>query len=191
VLRVSAAARDSARGAGSSNCPFGGDGCRKEYTAPLASASTTAFALDDPEATIAWRWCASPLLKREAIDSSRPTQQHSPQFADRLQLVLIDGPHGYPFRSRMLFIITVDEDALLITTTSIFQLSSASSHSQRRGDVSRHSVDDGVLSGNSTPLFNPCRPGGGCRATMAALPDADSAAISRRPALILKRVWRA
>jgi len=61
----------------------------------------------------------SPILKRNVVQFvTGPTQQTLPRhaFADRLQLVLIDGPHGYPFPELeyYFFYPHLDEDALLI-----------------------------------------------------------------------------
>lgn len=58
----------------------------------------TVFALDCGGSLSAV--CASPLFKGENVHLVEgPTQKTLPQhvFTDKLQLVLIDGPHGYPF----------------------------------------------------------------------------------------------
>jgi len=62
----------------------------------------TVFAVDDftGGTNSLAKVCASPLLKRDAVDFViGPTPETLPRhkFANRLQLVLIDGPHGYPF----------------------------------------------------------------------------------------------
>ena len=79
----------------------------------------------------------SPLLRREAVTFVEgPTQLTLPRhtFADRLQLALIDGPHGYPFPDLEYYHLYphLDPDALLIvddiqipTITNLFDFISA------------------------------------------------------------------
>src|SRR5438445_8150931 len=81
----------------------------------------TAFALDDTGAAnnSLSQVLASPLLNRESVDFvTGPTQQTLPRhtFADPLQLVLLDGPHGYPFPELeyYFFYPHLDENALLV-----------------------------------------------------------------------------
>ena len=62
------------------------------------------------------------LLRREAVDFViGPTQETLPRhkFVDRLQLVLIDGPHGYPFPEREYYFFSrhLHEDAWLKVRT--------------------------------------------------------------------------
>jgi hypothetical protein len=80
----------------------------------------TAFALDDTgtsNSLINVR--DSPLLRRDCVNFIiGPTQQTLPRysFTNRLQMVLIDGPHGYPFPEieYYFFYPQLDEDGLLI-----------------------------------------------------------------------------
>jgi hypothetical protein len=79
----------------------------------------------------------SPLLRREAVTFVEgPTQVTLPRhtFAHRLQLALIDGPHGYPFPDLEYYYLYphLDPDALLIvddiqipTITNLFDFISA------------------------------------------------------------------
>jgi hypothetical protein len=79
----------------------------------------------------------SPLLRREAVTFVEgPTQVTLPlhRFAHRLQLALIDGPHGYPFPDLEYYYVYphLDPDALLIvddihipTITNLFDFISA------------------------------------------------------------------
>lgn len=79
----------------------------------------------------------SPLLRREAVTFVEgPTQVTLPRhtFAHRLQLALIDGPHGYPFPDLEYYYLYphLDPDALLIvddihipTITNLFDFLSA------------------------------------------------------------------
>ena len=80
---------------------------------------------------------SSPLLRRDVVRFVEgPTQVTLPlhAFTDRLQLVLIDGPHGYPFPDLEYYYLYphLDRDALLIvddihipTITNLFDFISA------------------------------------------------------------------
>jgi hypothetical protein len=128
----------------------------------------TAFALDDPggDNSLA-KVRASPLLKREAVDFvTGPTQQTLPHhtFADRLQLVLIDGPHGYPFPELeyYFFYPHLDEDALLIIDDihipTVFRLFSFL-REEEMFDFLGVASTTAFFRRNSTPLFNPLSDG--------------------------------
>jgi methyltransferase family protein len=100
------------------------------------SADHTVFAVDAGTGSIR-SIETSPLLRREAVTFVEgPTQVTLPRhtFAHRLQLVLIDGPHGYPFPDLEYYHVYphLDPDALLIvddihipTITNLFDFISA------------------------------------------------------------------
>ncbi len=96
------------------------------------SAHHTVFALDDGTNSIRGVE-TSPLLRRDVVTFVEgPTQVTLPRhtFTDRLQLVLIDGPHGYPFPDLEYYYLYphLDPGALLIvddihipTITNLFE----------------------------------------------------------------------
>jgi len=124
----------------------------------------TVFALDDTGgANSLAQVRASSLLKREAVDFViGPTQETLPRhkFVDRLQLVLIDGPHGYPFPELeyYFFYPHLDEDALLIIDDihipTIFRLFSFLREEEMFDFVGVASTT-AFFRRNSAPLFNP------------------------------------
>lgn len=124
----------------------------------------TVFALDD---TGLWdslsKTQTSPLLKREAVEFVLgPTQATLPRhtFPDRLQLVLIDGPHGYPFPELEYYFLYphLDEDGLLILDDihipTVFRLFSFL-REERMFDFLGVASTTAFFRRNSTPLFNP------------------------------------
>jgi hypothetical protein len=85
------------------------------------SAHHTVFALDDTGSSNSLQQvCESPLLNSAHVTFVvGPTQQTLPQHAfgdHRLQLVFLDGPHGYPFPELeyYFFLPHLDEDAVLV-----------------------------------------------------------------------------
>ena len=128
----------------------------------------TAFAVDDTGGTDSLaKVRASPLLKRDAVDFvTGPTQETLPRhkFADRLQLVLIDGPHGYPFPELeyYFFYPHLDEDALLIIDDihipTIFRLFSFL-REEEMFDFLGVASTTAFFRRNSAPLFNPVADG--------------------------------
>jgi methyltransferase family protein len=124
----------------------------------------TVFALDDTGwANSLAQARASSLLKREAVDFViGPTQETLPRhkFVDRLQLVLIDGPHGYPFPELeyYFFYPHLDEDALLIIDDihipTIFRLFSFL-REEGMFDFLGVASTTAFFRRNSAPLFNP------------------------------------
>jgi len=109
---------------------------------------------------------ASPLLKRDAVNFvAGPTQQRLPHhaFTDRLQLVLIDGPHGYPFPELeyYFFYPHLDEDARLVIDDIhipiIFRLFSFLR--EEMFDVLGVASTTAFFRRNSAPLFNPLADG--------------------------------
>jgi len=124
----------------------------------------TVFAVDDTGGTNSLaKVCASPLLKRDAVDFViGPTQETLPRhkFANRLQLVLIDGPHGYPFPELeyYFFYPHLDEDALLIIDDihipTIFRLFSFL-REEEMFDFLGVASTTAFFRRNSATLFNP------------------------------------
>ncbi len=105
----------------------------------------------------------SPLLKREAVEFVLgPTQVTLPRhtFQDQLQLVLIDGPHGYPFPELEYYFLypKLDEDGLLILDDihipTIFRLFSFL-REERMFDFLGVASTTAFFRRNSTPLFDP------------------------------------
>ena len=124
----------------------------------------TAFAMGDPggDDSLA-KVRASPLLKQGVVNFvTGPTQQTLPRhtFADRLQLVLIDGPHGFPFPELeyYFFYSHLDKDALLIIDDihipTIFRLFSFL-REEAMFDFLGVVSTTAFFRRNSAPLFNP------------------------------------
>jgi len=95
-----------------------------------------------------------------------PTQETLPRhkFVDRLQLVLLDGPHGYPFPELeyYFFYPHLDEDALLIIDDihipTIFRLFSFL-REEEMFDFLGVASTTAFFRRNSAPLFNPLADG--------------------------------
>jgi len=105
----------------------------------------------------------SPLLKPEAVEFvTGPAQQTLPRhtFANRLQLVLIDGPHGYPFPELeyYFFYQHLDAGALLvlddIQIPTIHRLFSFL-REESMFDFMGVSYTTAFFRRNSSPLFDP------------------------------------
>ncbi|PWT84686.1 MAG: methyltransferase [Proteobacteria bacterium] len=105
----------------------------------------------------------SPLLKRESVDFVvGPTQATLPRhtFEDRLQLVLLDGPHGYPFPELeyYFFYPHLDENGLLIIDDihipTIFRLFSFL-REEAMFDFLGVALTTAFFRRNSTPTFHP------------------------------------
>ena len=124
----------------------------------------TVFAIDD---TGSWdslaKTRASPLLKRDTVDFvTGPTQVILPRhkFVDRLQLVLIDGPHGYPFPELeyYFFYPHLDENALLVIDDihipTIFRLFSFL-REESMFDFLGVASTTALFRRNSSPAFHP------------------------------------
>jgi len=124
----------------------------------------TVFALDDTGGGNSFaKVRASALLKQEAVDFViGPTQETLPRhkFVDPLQLVLIDGPHGYPFPELeyYFFYPHLDEDVLLIIDDihipTIFRLFSFLREEEMCDFLGVVSTT-AFFRGNSVPLFDP------------------------------------
>jgi hypothetical protein len=124
----------------------------------------TVFAIDDSGTNGSLsKTRTSPLLKRDTVDFvTGPTQLVLPghKFVDRLQLVFIDGPHGYPFPELeyYFFYQHLDENALLIIDDihipTIFRLFSFL-REEAMFDFLGVASTTAFFRRNSSPLFNP------------------------------------
>ena len=122
------------------------------------------FAVDDAEAGNSLNTVrTSPLLKKDAVTFIvGPTQETLPRhnFTDRLQLVLIDGPHAYPFPELeyYFFYPHLDEGALLILDDlhipTIFRLFSFL-REEEMFDFLGLAATAAFFRRNSNPLFDP------------------------------------
>ncbi len=124
----------------------------------------TVFAIDDTGSTESLaKVRASPLLKRDTVDFvTGPTQVTLPRqkFVDRLQLVFIDGPHGYPFPELeyYFFYPHLDENALLVIDDihipTIFRLFSFL-REEAMFDFLGVASTTAFFRRNSSPVFHP------------------------------------
>jgi hypothetical protein len=124
----------------------------------------TVFALDDTGGTNSLGQVrASPLLNQASVEFVLgPTQETLPRyrFVEQLQLVLIDGPHGYPFPDLeyYFFYPHLDENALLIIDDihipTIFRLFSFL-REDAMFDFLGVASTTAFFRRNSVPLFNP------------------------------------
>jgi hypothetical protein len=129
-----------------------------------ASQHHTVFAIEEPglgDSLAKTR--ASSLLKRENVDFvTGPTQLTLPRhnFVDRLQFVLIDGPHGYPFPELeyYFFYPHLDENGLLVIDDihipTIFRLFSFL-REEAMFDFLGVASTTAFFRRNSTPIFHP------------------------------------
>jgi predicted O-methyltransferase YrrM len=129
------------------------------------SADHTVFAIDDTGVSESFKNVReSPLLRRDAVTFVvGPTQQTLPRHefgAEPLQLVLIDGPHGYPFPELeyYFFLPHLDEGALLILDDvhipTIFRLF-AFLREEAMFDLVGRVATTAFFRRNATPLFDP------------------------------------
>ncbi len=124
----------------------------------------TVFAVDDTgHGNSLVKVRTSPFLKRDVVDFViGPTQATLPRhtFADRLQLVFLDGPHGYPFPELEYYFLYphLDVDGLLIIDDihipTIFRLFTFL-REEAMFDFLGVASTTAYFRRNSTPIFHP------------------------------------